>query len=102
MDAWWLHLCSPPLPSIKTVHLVNHTLDWQLEGEIWLQLEQLGLVPGMQLYLDGVSVTKQKDLVSVACKWKRIGWTPDEGWFIMTNLPDLESAILSYKKKIWH
>jgi len=29
-----------------------------------LQLEQLGLVPGMQLYLDGVSVTKQKDLVS--------------------------------------
>jgi len=36
----------------------------QLEGEIWLQLEQLGLVPGMQLYLDGVSVTKQKDLVS--------------------------------------
>jgi len=30
----------------------------QLEGEIWLQLEQLGLVPGMQLYLDGVSVTK--------------------------------------------
>jgi len=35
----------------------------QLEGEIWLQLEQLGLVPGMQLYLDGVSVTKQKDLV---------------------------------------
>jgi len=35
----------------------------QLEGEIWL-LEQLGFSPGMQLYLDGVSVTKQKDLVS--------------------------------------
>jgi len=35
----------------------------QLEGEIWLQLEQL-FSPGMQLYLDGVSVTKQKDLVS--------------------------------------
>ena len=32
----------------------------QLEGEIWLQLQQLGLVPGMQLYLNGVSVTKQK------------------------------------------
>jgi len=30
-----------------------------------LQLEQLGLVPGMQLYLDGVSVTKQKDLSSM-------------------------------------
>ena len=32
----------------------------QLEGEIWLQLKQLGLVPGMQFYLNGVSVTKQK------------------------------------------
>jgi len=72
----------------------------QLEGEIWLQLEQLGLVPGMQLYLDGVSVTKQKDLVSsmLRASGKYSGWTPDEGWF-MTNLPDLESAILSYKKK---
>jgi hypothetical protein len=111
----------------------------QLEGEIWLQLEQLGLVPGMQLYLDGVSVTKQKGFgkFNVACKWKRKywgekiedkldsrllrllvgvtrglgngcpiypvsmlrGWAPDEGWFILTNLPDLESAILSYKKR---
>jgi len=34
----------------------------QLEGEIWLQLVRFS--PGMQLYLDGVSVTKQKDLVS--------------------------------------
>ena len=74
-----------------------------LEGEIWLQLEQLGLVPGMQLYLDGVSVTKQKGFgkFNVACKWQRKywGWAPDEGWFILTNLPDLESAILSYKKR---
>jgi len=60
--------------------------------------------PGMQLYLDGVSVTKQKDLVSSMLRASgnvNIGWTPDEGG-IMTNLPDLESAILSYKKKIWH
>jgi len=60
--------------------------------------------PGMQLYLDGVSVTKQKGFgkFNVACKWKRkySGWTPDEGWFIMTNLPDLESAILSKKKDL--
>jgi len=56
----------------------------------------------MQLYLDGVSVTKQKfGKFNVACKWKRkySGWTPDEGG-LMTNLPDLESTILSYK--IWH
>ncbi len=75
----------------------------QLEGEIWLQLEQLGLLPGMQLYLNGVSVTKQKGFgkFNVACKWKRKywGWSPDEGWFILTNLSDLESSILSYKKR---
>jgi len=74
-----------------------------LEGEIWLQLEQLGLLPGMQLYLNGVSVTKQKGFgkFNVACKWKRKywGWSPDEGWFILTNLSDLESSILSYKKR---
>jgi len=26
-----------------------------------------------------------------------MGWAPDEGWFILTNLSDLESAILAYK-----
>jgi len=59
--------------------------------------------PGMQLYLDGVSVTKKKDLVSsmLRASGNVNIWTPDEGWFIMTNLPDLESAILSYKKD-WH
>jgi len=75
----------------------------QLEGKIWLQLEQLGLVPGMQLYLNGVSVTKQKGFgkFNVACKWKRKywGWFPDEGWFVLTNLADLESGILAYRKR---
>jgi len=57
----------------------------------------------MQLYLNGVSVTKQKGFCkfNVACKWKRKywGWAPDEGWFILTNLSDLESAILAYKNR---
>jgi len=48
-------------------------------------------------------VTKQKGFAkfNVACKWKRKywEWVPDEGWFILTNLPDLESAILAYKKR---
>jgi len=59
----------------------------QLEDEIWLQLKALGLIPGTALYLNGVSVTKQRDLRSfnVACKWKRIGMGTDEGWFILTN-----------------
>jgi hypothetical protein len=75
----------------------------QIEEKIWLQLEALGLSPGMTLYLNGVRVTKQKGFAkfNVACKWKRKywGWAPDEGWFILTNLADLESAILAYKKR---
>lgn len=74
-----------------------------LADEIWFQLSALGLSPGMTLYLDGARVTKQKGFAkfNVACKWKRKywGWAPEEGWFILTNLPDLESAILAYKKR---
>ncbi len=75
----------------------------QQENEIWLQLKALGLMPGTALYLNGVSVTKQRGFTkfNVASKWKRKywGWGPDEGWFILTNLPNLESAILAYKKR---
>ncbi len=33
--------------------------------------------------------------------WKRKywGWAPDEGWCILTNLPDLGSAVIAYKKR---
>lgn len=48
-------------------------------------------------------MTKQKGFgkFNVAAKWKRKywGWAPDEGWFILTNLEDLEPAILAYKKR---
>lgn len=75
----------------------------QVEGEIWLQLQTLGLTPGVSLYLRGVKVTKTKKLAgfNVACKWQRKyqGGAPEEGWFILTNLPDLKSAIAAYKKR---
>lgn len=74
-----------------------------LEDEVWLQLNKLGLSPGMTVYLNGVRVTKQKGFAkfNVASKWKRKywGWAPDEGWFILTNFQDLDSAILAYKKR---
>ncbi|MBV8882947.1 MAG: IS4 family transposase [Chroococcidiopsidaceae cyanobacterium CP_BM_RX_35] len=74
-----------------------------LEDEIWLQLSNLGLFPGMMFYLNGVRVKKQKGFAkfNIGGKWKRKywGWAPDEGWFILTNLTDLESAVLAYKKR---
>jgi len=74
-----------------------------LEDELWLQLSALSSFPGIMFYLNGVRVTKQKGFTkfNVAGKWKRKhwGWAPDEGWFILTNLTDLESDVLAYKKR---
>jgi len=75
----------------------------QLEGQLWLQLQTVGLVPGVCLYFRGVKVTKTKGVTgfNVACKWRRKyqGWSPEEGWFILTNLSDLKSAVFAYKKR---
>jgi hypothetical protein len=89
----------------------------QLSDENWVQMNALGLSPGISLYLEGVKVTKQKgferfNLARSVCggsfprrtssaKWKKKyqGWVPDEGWFILTNLEDLDSAIRAYQKR---
>ncbi len=68
-----------------------------------MRLDGIGLVPGISLYFQGVKVTKKKCFrgFNVACKWqkKSQGWVPEEGWFILTSLPDLHSAISAYKKR---
>ncbi len=48
-----------------------------LEDEIWLQLNDFGLYPGMTFYLNGVRVTKQKGFAkfNVACKWLQLAKT---------------------------
>jgi hypothetical protein len=54
----------------------------QLEDEIWLQLKALGLIPGTALYLNGVSVTKQRGFTkfNVACKWLQLAKTKWAGF----------------------
>jgi len=49
--------------------------------------------------LPGVKVTKQRFSFNVACKWQRkiLGLAPEEGWFILTNLENLE-RITAYKR----
>jgi Transposase DDE domain len=82
---------------IKKNHFIERKTD------IWLELNELGLSPGVSFFLQGVKVTKSQGFTSfnVACKWKRkiLGVAPDEGWFILTNLDSLELAIASYKKR---
>ncbi|BAZ37324.1 transposase [Calothrix sp. NIES-4101] len=82
---------------IKKNHLV------EMQTDIWLELNELGLSPGVSFFLKGVKVTKSQGFTSfnLACKWKRkiLGVAPEEGWFILTNLDSLESAIAYYKKR---
>lgn len=82
---------------------LKHNEFVQAKGQIWRQLNELGLAPGTSFYLEGVNVTKQKgfDKFNIAAKWKRKyrGWTSNEGWFILTNLDSLSSAITAYQKR---
>jgi hypothetical protein len=68
-----------------------------------VELNSLGLTPGISFFLPFVKVTKTKGFIgfNVACKWKRkiLGVAPKEGWFILTNLDTLESAIAAYKMR---
>jgi len=69
----------------------------------WQQLDNLGLSPGISLFLEGIKMTKTKKIsgFNLAGKWQRKlgGMTPKEGWFILTNLDNLYSAIAAYKKR---
>ena len=69
----------------------------------FIKLSELGLKPGTDLFVEGVSITKQKGFGSfnVAGKWQRKyrDWVADEGWFILTNLGSLEDTINAYRKR---
>ena len=73
------------------------------QDAVWLEMRELGLKPGMSLFLNEVNITKQLGFgtFNVACKWKRKyrGFCPNEGWYILTNLGSLDEAIRSYQKR---
>ncbi len=68
----------------------------EFENNVWQELDSLRLEPGISLFLEGVKVTKTKQIAgfNLACKWKRkiLGVAPKEGWFILTNLENLEGS----------
>lgn len=76
----------------------------QVEEETWTSLKNLGLLPGMSLYYQGVKVTKTKGFcpINIVGKWKRTyrGMTAEEGWFLLTNFEQLEHAISAYQKRM--
>ena len=75
----------------------------EIENQNWQSLNNLGLTPGVSQFYSNIKVTKTKQVegFNVAAKWKKKfkGCAPNEGWFILTNLSDLPSAIKAYKKR---
>jgi len=75
----------------------------KLSDQEYQKLDELGLVPGMKLFLTGVKFTKKKGFgqFSLAAYWKRKyrGHGSDEAWYILTNLNSLDAAINVYKAR---
>jgi hypothetical protein len=76
----------------------------QSDSVLLMELNAMGIQPGMSTFIQGVSVTKNKGFgpFNIAAKWQRTckGWLADEGWFILTNLDNLEDTINAYKKDL--
>jgi len=74
----------------------------QAGNGIYQELRELELTSGMSLFLNDQKVTKTGlSGFNIACKWKRTyrGFETKEPWFILTNLGDVETAILAYQKR---
>lgn len=76
----------------------------ELEEQIWFQLRDLGLEPGMSCYYQGVRVTKTKGFsgFNLAAKYKRNyrNKSSKEPWYILTNLDNLSAATNAYSKRM--
>ena len=72
-------------------------------GQDYQRLSELGLAPGIKLFLTKVTVTKQKGFgqFNLAAHWQKNSKkkTLDEGWYILTNLDSLAAALNAYKAR---
>jgi hypothetical protein len=73
------------------------------KGQEYQKLSELGLTPGMKLFLTGVNFTKKKGFgqFSLAAYWKRKyrGKSQEQGWYILTNLTSLSAALKVYQAR---
>ncbi len=73
------------------------------ESEDYQTFSQLGMKPGMKIFLTGVSVTKNKGFgnFNVGAYWKRKykGKQEKEPWFILSNLDSLSEVLKAYRAR---
>ena len=66
-------------------------------------LAHIPLHPGIRRFYSQVSLTQKKGFhrFNLAAYWKRKykGQPEDEPWYLLTNLPDLNSAIKIYRQR---
>jgi hypothetical protein len=73
----------------------------EVKEQMWVELSALGLTPGMSLFLEGVRITKTRGFggLNLAAKWqlKKDGWSPEEGWFLVTSFDTVKAAVRAYR-----
>ncbi|NEN97358.1 MAG: transposase, partial [Moorea sp. SIO3I7] len=73
------------------------------ENEVYQELRDYGLKPGIKLFINDRQVTKKTGFgtFNVACKWKRNyrEFKTKDPWYILTTFEDIDTAIISYKKR---
>ena len=65
------------------------------KSQDYQHLSEIGLAPGIKLFLTGVAFTKRKGFseFNLAAYWQRPSKSKvDEGWYILTNLTSLDAA----------
>ncbi len=79
----------------------------QLAGGSWQAVKRLPFAPGMKLIWQGVKVTKSKGEraarhhISVYQRQRRHqGQSPEEPWYLLTNLADGPSAVAGYRQRM--
>jgi hypothetical protein len=76
----------------------------ETEHLVWQRLDELGIVPGTSLYVQGKKVRKTLPTTGfeLACKWKRNygKYQVKEAWFILTDLGSLRAALNAYKQRM--
>jgi hypothetical protein len=73
----------------------------EVQEQVWVALNALGLKPGTQLFLGGVRITKHRGFggLNLAAKWQlqADGWSPEAGWFLVTSFTTVAAAVSSYR-----
>jgi hypothetical protein len=72
-------------------------------GKTYQKLSEIGLAPGMKLFWSGINYTKETGFgkFSLAAYWKRKyrRKAATEGWYILTNLSQIEEVIKVYQAR---